>query len=132
MTSPTVNDVQELQFQRMEASSYTSFNGELVAQDLRENTDLWKGVVWGRFAYSMLLPLRDIATGHYNADTLIALVPTERLSGFLTLSEAWHAQEATWTDGRHQHGNVDLSPGEFTQASEIIAPGFVVVRLWWD
>lgn len=110
---------QEIVFEIMELASFNAFDGENIVRLLKENSNLWEAVFFGRH-YMSLIQLRDIPDGHWNADTLWILPEkgkekelTELASGFLADNVEWLSNE---------------------KSSHLLGSGTApqVLEIWWD
>jgi len=103
-----------------EMASFNGFDGEHVTQVLRDNPDLWEGMVFGRFQYSPLITLRDISDGHINADTMyiIAKEGKEKELEILALKQ-FGADEVDYDDWASKQ------LGQFLVRKKVL-------RAWWD
>jgi hypothetical protein len=139
-----MNKIQEIILKLIEETRFNEFRGKEVAKDLRENEDKWKGVIFGRFCYFTLLPLRDIDEGYYNADTIFIKLPKENLGWLKEMVKKWKVDEfGYYLDGKLE-GIVDdnlrgLARLENKNCSHFYCPlgaspekGMVYARLWWD
>lgn len=92
-----INPAQKLQLDRLRLGSFNNMDGDLVADSLVENYDLWDSCMFGRFGYSDLIELRDLPEGHLNADTLIILTDKARWEKLEKIIGTWHADEIGYT-----------------------------------
>jgi hypothetical protein len=115
-------------------------NGRRVAKELKANSHLWQGFVFGRFEDAPAITLRDISDNDWNADTLLIEPkrifndkPDEPVDGWhvqyadetcdalYELAAGWNPAELEWLDGK--------------DASNMIGSygcGYRVLRVWWD
>ena len=122
--------VQDLQFELMERSSFNEFDGEQVVKDLKENDELWSGVIIDRAGYSSryhentepidLIKLRDIGDDVWNADTVYILTTGENDDRLELIASKWEADEVDWIEGE---------PAGAMLGSNV---GHRVLRVWWD
>jgi len=134
----TTNRPQEIQFERLELGGFNELDGKKVAKDLREHPELWDSFVFGRFEYFDLIELRDLAGGILNADTLMLLVPAEKLGHLYKLAKGWKYDEI----GHYQMIDGELTGfgvGYYEGKEELwkhlgggLAEGKALVRVWWD
>jgi hypothetical protein len=139
-----MNKIQEIILRLIEETRFNEFNGKEVAEDLRENEDKWRGLIFGRFCYFTLLPLRDIEEGYYNVDTIFIKLPKENLGWLKEMVKKWKVDEfGYYLDGKLE-GIVDdnlrgLAGLENKDCHHFYCPlgaspeeGMVYARLWWD
>lgn len=140
--SKPINKVQSLQFKLMELASFNNFDGKQVVEDLKANRNLWKGAIWGRFDYFDLLPLRDIAEGYWNTDTLMILTTKDKVKPLYTLAKLnWSVDEfhtfgnetpqrkwGTDSNGKERWVKQSL----WCRYGSSLEPNEVIIRLWWD
>jgi hypothetical protein len=88
-----MNKIQKIILDLISNTSFNEFDGKVVAKDLRKNEDKWKGVIFGRFCYYTLIPLRDIDLDTYNADTIFIKLPKENLGWLKEMVEKWKVDE---------------------------------------
>lgn len=115
-----MNEAQEAMFRIAELGSFNSFDGEDVVRLLRERTDLWDGMVFGRFQYSPLIMLRDIQKGYINADTM-----------YITPKPGKEAELENWvlqSFGADEVDYDDWAAGAMGQYPNPHPP----LRIWWD
>lgn len=122
-----MNKIQELQLQLIELSSFNNFDGEAVSKDLKDNKELWRGAIMGRFGgYAVLLPLRDIENGCWNVDTLMITPVKGKEMELIQLAHTWGADEVDWIGGE------DACKMFGSYSTEQQANPYQVLRLWWD
>lgn len=115
------NELQKIFFRLMELASFNSFDGEAVVKDLQKHEDWWRGAIFGRFdRYAGLIPLRDIQTGEYNADTLYMTAVENHKEELELLAKTWSADEVDWL--QKEKAESMLGGGEKLS----------VLRVWWD
>ena len=132
-----MNKSQSLQFELMKLSSFNEFNGEQVVRDLEENQDLWIGCVWGRFHYHELIPLRDIAEGVWNTDTLYILAKTDKVSQLKRMAIRWKCDEFGVVYHDREEGSVGFLHQDTWKVfggslKEVDGPDKCIIRIWWD
>jgi len=128
------NKYQEAVFNLMKLSSFNDFDGEAVVKSLIENEKIWKGAIWGRFTYLQLIPLRDIAEGHYNADTLMISVREKYIKDFIKLARSWKADEIGYNHNGKKFGPLNslLSSEMYNALGASPEPYLAYFRVWWD
>ncbi len=124
-----INQAQNLQFQLMELGL---FNGRQVVFDLKNNRDLWVGCVWGRFKYDWLIPLRDIARGYWNTDTLYILTTAGKVDRLRELAKGWIPQEWGVVWANNEVGDVAFTHDEVDRLGISLTGDDCIVRVWWD
>ena len=134
-----INEVQRLQFELMQASSFNDFNGEQVVKDLIENKDNWIGCIWGRFGYFDLMPLRDISQGIWNTDTLYILTEKKNIRFLKKMAKKWKADEFGWIEEiENKKGSIYKTYGVFGDKQDFFnrfgggLKNLAVIRMWWD
>lgn len=134
------NKPQQIQFERIREGSFNNFDGDLIADSLEKNKDLWDGFVFGRFDYGILIELRDIGAGFLNADTIMLLTTKDRLDKFLALivKDEWQVNEVGYNlyEG-DEFKSFNNSPfrdkNDFWQDfGSSLGKNQVIIRLWWD
>lgn len=122
--------IQNLQFALIEKASFNEFNGEQVVKDLRENDDLWHGVIMDRAGYSGkyhdvepidLIKLRDIGDEFWNVDTIYIYSNGKNDYKLELLAHKWNADEISWIEGDKASALLGAWPGEKR-----------ILRCWWD
>lgn len=132
----TENRVQNIQEQRLLITS-SSFNGEEIAQDLKENKDLWISYIVGKYETHYLMELKEMIDNEFDADTIYFLIKKDKLQEFLEMARCWHVSELAWIakDGIWEGDYYQFS---FTYQEIIkqygteIEKDELIVRLWWD
>lgn len=132
-------------FALMKASSFNQFDGRQVVADLLQFREAWIGCIWGRFCHFAMLPLRDIADGTYNADTLYLSTQKENIDLVVNLAQQWQADEIGYYCNGSLRGVVDANlqgldggPGKHDTYFCSLAlgaspePDIAYFRLWWD
>jgi len=132
-----MNNCQKLQLERIKQGSFNDFDGDVVAADLAKHEKLWKAFVFGRFKYSQLIELRDLADDHINADTIYILCKEENVPVLEELARKWCANEigyyTTQDDKVACSGTVDFRTDELLQVYGCrLENGYALIRLWWD
>lgn len=92
-----INPAQELQIARLRLASFNDMDGDVIADSMVKNRNLWDSFVVGRFgkAECDLIELRDLADGHLNVSTLLILSDKSRWEELYKVvkSKKWHANE---------------------------------------
>lgn len=128
-----MNRAQEIQLERLRLGSFNNLDGELVANDLKNNEDLWLSFVFGRFGYLDLVELRDLPSGHINGDELFILAKTSNVPVRLKLIRDWKADEVGWKtdmDGGGDH--VVCDDYYLKRFGAGLGPDHALMRIWWD
>lgn len=123
------NTIQEIIFQLIERSNFNEFNGKKVVEDLKKNSDLWKGVIMDRPGNNLpidLTKLRDISDNQYNVDTIFIIPKKGKESQLYKLAKKWKSDEIDWIGG--ELACQLLGEG----LSEIKNNPKVILRIWWD
>lgn len=113
------NEVQELMLRLMELASFNNFDGFEVVKWLRENRDLWDGVVMLR---GDLIMLRDIKDDSWNVDTVYILASghdDDKL--FTAIENSWGADEVSYLS--EEEASHELGQWPCKQK---------VIMVWWD
>jgi hypothetical protein len=118
--------VQEIHLELIRRSQYNLFDGENVLEDLLEQRELWKAVLFDRQStnagMSGLIKLRDMPDNFYNVDTLYILAPNaaaaHRLAEF---GETWFADWAEVADIKTTQSALGSSYEDGR-----------LVTMWWD
>ena len=124
-----INQAQNLQFQLMELGL---FNGRQVVFDLKNNRDVWIACVWGRFKYNWLIPLRDLARGYWNTDTLYILTTADKIERLSAFASYWKADEWGVVYADREVGDVDFKHDEVDRLGMSLTGDDCIVRVWWD
>jgi hypothetical protein len=130
---------QDAQFDLLFATGICNcFNGFHVARDLKRNTRLWDGFIFGRFDDDPAITLRDIKHGFWNADTLLILAKDHapepahlldlvapiydsgELDDLWELAVGWCPAELEWV------------PAERTALMLGASEKHKLLRVWWD
>ena len=116
-----ISQAQQIQLEVIAKTNFNFFNGERIAQWLRENHKMWRAV---------LLPLnfislRDMHDGHWHADTLY-IYPEDSWQFELeeVLKEQFGADETRWIGGE--------TAGDMLGTSEVEDKSYVILEAWWD
>jgi hypothetical protein len=115
-----ISEAQDVQLDIIAKTNFNFFNGRKIAQWLRENHKTWRAV---------LLPLdplslRDMADGHWHADTLY-IYPEDGWQFKLEeiMKEQFGADETRWIGGE--------SAADLLGDSEVDG-SHVILEAWWD
>lgn len=117
-----INEAQDLQFRLMELATFNEFDGHQIIADLKDNPNLWLGVVLGDIGGRNLIQLRDISKGEWNVDTLYILCQKEKAKELKRLASSWNANDICWVK------SVQSALGDWTEESKELK----VLSLWWD
>jgi len=121
-----MNKTQEAMNQLMRCASFNNFDGDMVADNLEDNHNLFRGYVFGRFDYATLIPLRDIENDVYNADTLYILPAPDKEDELEKLvRDTFKADEVDWES--EADIQKEMGFGGRTSNSDKY-----VLRVWWD
>lgn len=120
--------MQQLELERIRASSFNGFDGDVVVDSLVKHRDLWRGVVLDREGGDdgiCLIKLRDIHRDCWNVDTLFILCEDDASDAtraeLTALAHSWGADEIDWMD--NDRANSVLGRGGFNSN---------LLRVWWD
>lgn len=116
-----VNSIQEAVLALVRMTQYNSFNGERVARELLENRHLWRGVIFQRDEFFIML--RDIEKGEWNADTLYILAEDGTEDALEKLAAEWEPQTMEWEPPETICKR--LGVGKNWRHCRVL-------RLWWD
>ena len=118
------SEIQELHLHLIELASFNCFDGHVVADDLRSNSDLWQGVTMCRFDdFTQLVWLRDLREGEWNVDTLLIIPQPGREEKLVHLAESWQANSIEKLPVPRDW-NVCLERKTYV-------PEFII-KVWWD
>ena len=124
--------------------NWNNFSGERVASALEENRNAWRAAYPTCEAFPgyldirpqgvqdrvNLLPLRQLAEGHFGPDTLFILPSSEGHNVIERLATNWSADEVGWLDFdsicRSMRVNRKSHPDMFPDRAR------AVLRVWWD
>jgi hypothetical protein len=116
-----ISEAQLIQLDVIAKTNFNFFQGERIAEWLRENHKMWRAV---------LLPLdfislRDMDDGHWHADTLY-IYPEDGWQFELeeVLREQFGADETQWIGGE--------TSGDMLGTSEVDDKSYVILEAWWD
>jgi hypothetical protein len=123
------SDAQHVFLKMLEMTSFNNLDGSRVAQDLRDNRELWRSFVFTRQGPLALLVLRDLPQNAIAYDTLFVLAAPSHQEQLQHLAERWDADEVTWIgveEGRRMLG------GRRALEELEADPERAVLRVWWD
>lgn len=112
---------QKLMEMWMRHVKYNDFDGEMVADSLNKNTDLWLSYYFTRM--DSLIVLRDMQQC-INQDTLFIMSKPGKETALENLARTWHADEIDYLS-KNEADNLLGSWGPGNRN-----PG--VLRVWWD
>ena len=117
----TISEVQQIQLDIIAKTNFNLFNGRELAKWLTENHKMWRAVLLPL----NLISLRDMADGHWHADTLY-IYPEDGYQFKLeeVLQEQFNADEIHWIDGENA--------GDLLGTSEVDDKSYVILEAWWD
>lgn len=123
---------QEIQLELIRRTTFNAFDGERIYFSLLKHRELWEAVTFGRLVAreqrtlpgGSQIPLRDLSSNDWNADTLYILTPSVAAARALEKvhdSEAWCGEIYVFDNPK----DVDNALG---------GPDFgrAIVRVWWD
>lgn len=92
---------------------------------------------FGRFKYTQLIELRDLAIDTINCDTLYILCKEENINKLEKLWFKWEVNEYGYyvaQNGKICHeGTIDFRSNELLSAyGDNLEDGNALIRLWWD
>jgi hypothetical protein len=116
-----ISEAQQIQLDIIAKTNFNFFNGRKLAEWLKENHKMWHAVLLPLD----LISLRDMADGHWHADTLYIYAE----DGFQfkleeVLREQFGADEIRWIGGE--------SAGDMLGTSEVDDKAYVILEAWWD
>lgn len=142
--------IQQIQFKLMKAASFNDFNGARVVDDLKRQSNLWKGAVMDRSFGTFVSPdelkdrpgsafggqfyvggidlikLRDIHEDAWNVDTLFITPVAGKEDALERLAKTWQADEVDWIGGEEADKMLGhYSPETRNNPKQIL-------RIWWD
>jgi hypothetical protein len=111
--------VQELYLEMISRSSFNSFNGKRVVEDLLAHRDLWLSVIMD--SHAGLTHLRDLPSNRWNVSLMYIMAPTEDEARQLEkLAETWQADTI---EVMSEEDSDDLLGGCDDER---------IVVVWWD
>jgi hypothetical protein len=116
-----ISQAQQIQLDIIAKTSFNFFNGERIAQWLKENHKMWRAVLLPL----SFISLRDMDDGHWHADTLY-IYPEDGWQSELeeVMKEQFSADETRWIGGE--------TAGEMLGTSEVEDKSYVILEAWWD
>ena len=116
-----ISEAQQIQLDIIAKTNFNFFNGRKLAEWLKENHKMWHAVLLPL----NLISLRDMADGHWHADTLY-IYPEDGFQFKLeeVLREQFGADEIRWIGGE--------SAGDMLGTSEVDDRSYVILEAWWD
>ena len=116
-----ISEAQQIQLDIIAKTNFNFFNGRKLAEWLKENHKMWHAVLLPLD----LISLRDMADGHWHADTLY-IYPEDGFQFKLeeVLREQFGADEIRWIGGE--------SAGDMLGTSEVDDKSHVILEAWWD
>ena len=116
-----ISEAQQIQLDIIAKTNFNFFNGRKLAEWLKENHKMWHAVLLPL----NLISLRDMADGHWHADTLY-IYPEDGFQFKLeeVLREQFGADEIRWIGGE--------SAGDMLGTSEVDDKSYVILEAWWD
>jgi len=115
------NTIQDLYLKLIERTKFNNFDGPKVAEDLKNNKELWDSVLMINDDLGILL--RDLSKNYNNADTLLVLTTKERLPKLLNLCFSWRPDNVAIVDGEQ----LSCFLGSWMENDQR-----TLVILWWD
>jgi hypothetical protein len=107
------NSPQEVQLELLRITKSNELDGERVAADLRQHSELWKAVALHQ-PEDIGVTLVYLTSGDVAADAIYILSSGRDDEALLRLADGWSSSGITWED-------------------EIVAPSEGrVLRAWWD
>ena len=116
-----ISEAQQIQLDIIAKTNFNFFNGRTLAEWLKENHKMWHAVLLPLD----LISLRDMADGHWHADTLY-IYPEDGYQFKLeeVLREQFNADEIRWIGGE--------SAGDMLGTSEVDEKSYVILEAWWE
>lgn len=116
-----ISEAQQIQLDIIAKTNFNLFNGRKLAEWLKVNHKMWRAVLLPLD----LISLRDMAEGHWHADTLY-IYPEDGYQFKLeeVLQEQFNADEIHWIGGE--------SAGDMLGTSEVDDKSYVILEAWWD
>lgn len=117
-----ISRAQQAQFELIRLAM-ADFNGEQIVADLEAHAAWWRGAIIGNFeSQADLLALRDVASGFWNADTLMLLTTSEHAHRLAVLVCRWGADDVRWLEEAETARRLGRSA----------ADGLQVLQVRWD
>ena len=116
-----ISEAQQIQLDIIAKTNFNFFNGRKLAEWLKENHKMWHAVLLPL----NLISLRDMADGHWHADTLY-IYPEDGFQFKLeeVLREQFGVDEIRWIGGENA--------GDMLGTSEVDDKSHVILEAWWD
>jgi len=119
--SKKISEAQQLQLDIIEHTNFNFFNGRKIVELLKANHKMWRSVLMPLD----LVSLRDMANGHWHADT-IYIYPENGYQFQLEelVREQFEADEIQWFGGSEAE--------DILATTEIENESHVILSIWWD
>jgi hypothetical protein len=119
--SKKITEAQQLQLDIIEHTNFNFFNGRKIVELLKANHKMWRSVLMPLD----LISLRDMANGHWHADT-IYIYPENGYQFQLEelVREQFEADEIQWFGGSEAE--------DILATTEIENESHVILSIWWD
>ncbi len=116
-----ISEVQQIQLDIIAQTNFNFFKGKKIAELLKENHRMWRSVLMPLD----LISLRDMANGHWHADT-IYIYPEDGYQFQLEelVREQFDADEIQWFGGSEAENILGTT--------EIENRSHVILSVWWD
>ncbi|BCW94587.1 MAG: hypothetical protein WHS44_11470 [Fimbriimonadales bacterium] len=146
-----ISDAQRLVLDLMRHGNFNQFDGDAVADDLMQHSDLWIACWFGDHS----MPLRSLANlslyGSIHGDSLYVLTTEENWESLVSLAESWEydeiyavfqnsdtvlliAGDETYTTDPETKQELENSMGYAleTLSEDLNIPALVLLQIWWD
>jgi hypothetical protein len=130
-----INKIQKAFLTLIKETSINKFDGKKIYKDLIKYSNLWKGVVFGRFFNYELIILRDLPEGIYNADTMFISIPTKNLPKFKKIIEKWDPTEIniiTLSPQQSYKVSPNIRLDLFKMWGSTDTGDLSIIKLYWD
>lgn len=119
--SKKISEAQQIQLDIIERTNFNFFNGKRIVELLKENHRMWRSVLMPLD----LISLRDMANGHWHADT-IYIYPEDGYQFQLEqlVREQFDADEIQWFGGSEAENILGTT--------EVENKSHVILSVWWD
>ena len=116
-----LSQVQQIQLDIIEHTNFNLFNGKKIVKLLKENHKMWRSVLMPLD----LISLRDMAYGHWHADTMY-IYPEDSYQFQLEelVREHFQADEIEWIHGSEAVDALGMT--------EVENKSHVILSVWWD
>lgn len=116
-----ISEAQQIQLDIIERTNFNFFNGKRIVELLKENHRMWRSVLMPL----NLISLRDMANGHWHADT-IYIYPEDGYQFQLEqlVREQFDADEIQWFGGSEAENILGTT--------EVENKSHVILSVWWD